>query len=873
MSFDLKHPPEPDSRLYAFIKESLITLEKQTAIMEVWLENLQKIQSLEPFTHTLQMIVVGAQTLHLENFTQCLDNMLHVITLMHQKKLLPDSQTFTFLLLSLDESILWLRQALEGKTNASNGELTQHYHLLIGSKNDIDERQTIETTIPIEIFYEEVEEIIDILEYEISILESDPNSNLDEIKRALHTLKGSSNLVGYKALGEFVHELEDKIDSQSQADNVHSMSSFIQYLRSHEQDILNKINLVPTWEMILAQPQTNYMSRQERGIAVHSPYESSERLRISLNDIESFGQLAATTNIKSAYISLQMKSIKHLTKSMSEAMDRLDEQAKAVQLQANTMVGSSALISTSEYDFDALEMDRYTQLQHHVQEIQDINASLFLLHDDITQEINHIEDSLREQSYAVKGLEEGLRHVRMVSFDMLIPRLSEIVNNLSTELKKEIDFKVIEAEGVLDRSVLERLMIPLEHMLRNAIDHGLETSAQRLSKGKPSRGSIAISMKRQGPHIIIMMRDDGCGLDLESIKERALLGKWWVKEREPTPDELIKFIFQPGFSTAQTKTIVSGRGIGMDVVHTEIKKMGGHLRVKTAKDVGTQFVIRLPFTSSLNKALILKIQGVLYGVLRSNLKAITRVSVAELKSLLHDGAVYRYMNQDYVLMDAGERLGLFSFEQQHLTKKYMPVLLMEIQETRLAFIVDHVVGTREILLKSLGPQMRHMPIFIGASVMGDGEIILMLDPFGLVDDSVDLSVHAERQESVGKKVLVIDDSITVRKVTSGLLRRHSFEVETAKDGMDAVEIMKQISPDCILLDLEMPRMDGFSFLKWLRSQPQYKKTPVIVISSRSLDKYKRQVYDLGADYFMSKPFQESELISFVDYLTGLKRDE
>ncbi|MDC0895091.1 response regulator, partial [Pseudomonadales bacterium] len=520
--------------------------------------------------------------------------------------------------------------------------------------------------------------------------------------------------------------------------------------------------------------------------------------------------------------------------------------------------------------FDELELDRYTMLQEISRSLSEGSSDMMDLKDTLLDKSRDAETLLHQQARLGSELQEGLTRTRMVSFARLIPRLRRIVRQISVEVGKSVKFEAFNVEGELDRSVLERIIAPLEHMLRNAVDHGIEPQSDRIAANKSETGRISLRLSREGGHVVLTVSDDGRGIDVDAVKKKALERGLINSVEQVTDQEAMQFIVGAGFSTAQKLTQISGRGVGMDVVNSEIKQLGGSLYIDSTIGVGTEFSIRIPFTVSINRALMVVIQEETYAVPLNTIEGIVRVSPYELETYYQPGApMFEYAGQPYKLIYTGNLLSKSekpSFEGQ---TSPLPVMLARSGDLSVALQVDKVIGSREVVVKALGRQFDRVGGISGATVLGDGSVVVILDVLALVQ-SVDaqaevfISDEPLADDTGVKTVMIVDDSVTVRKVTSRLMERQGWKVVTAKDGLDAVEQLQDIYPDIVLLDIEMPKMDGFEVLRTARRDARLKNLPIIMITSRTGEKHKQQAFTLGVNAYLGKPFQEAGLMSTIE---------
>jgi len=483
---------------------------------------------------------------------------------------------------------------------------------------------------------------------------------------------------------------------------------------------------------------------------------------------------------------------------------------------------------------------------------------------------------LLQQSRVSSDLQEGLMRTRMVPFDALVPRLRRVLRQAAIDTGKQVQLKVDGASGEMDRNVLDRMTAPLEHMLRNAMAHGLELPEERRKLRKPEEGTVRIAVQREGSEVVLKVTDDGRGLDKQAIRDKAVERGLIKADAELSDDALYSLVLEAGFSTAETVSRLAGRGVGMDVVYSEIRQLGGTLQIKSEEGKGSEFVIRLPFTLAVTQAVFVKIGETSFAVPIASVQGVGRIARVDLeKQLAGDRPVFNYAGEDYALHDLGLLIGHAPAKAQDSLQ--MPLLLARSGDLRTAILIDQVLGSREIVVKPVGPQVNSVPGIFGATIMGDGRVVVILDVAPLVrrqtaivretTPAVVVPVAAARRIPM---VMVVDDSITMRKVTGRVLERNNMEVLTAKDGVDAVEKMAERVPDLVLLDIEMPRMDGYEVAQNMKSDPRLKDVPIIMITSRTGDKHRQRAMDIGVDRYLGKPYQEPELMRNVFEMLGVE---
>src|SRR6185437_10080489 len=474
------------------------------------------------------------------------------------------------------------------------------------------------------------------------------------------------------------------------------------------------------------------------------------------------------------------------------------------------------------------------------------------------------------QARLSRDVQQRLFAIRTVPFNSLSERLYRILRTTARELDKRANLEIHGGQTELDRSVLEKLVGPLEHLLRNALDHGIESRAARIGAGKSETGEIALTVRQVGNEIAIELADDGGGIDFERVRERAVAAALMPADGEPSIHQLVECLFHPGFSTASAVTQISGRGIGMDVVRNEIVALGGRVDVHTTPGKGTRFNLFLPLTLAVAQAVLVRAGGRLWALPAPMVEQVQQVKPDVLRTLYADARVH-WQGRAWPFHYLPRLLGDAASAPQ--SGRYNPVLLVRSGQGTAAIHVDEMIGNQEVVVKNIGPQLARVPGISGATVLGTGEIVLIINPVQLAQRAGVLRYNPEEHERFADErrlaaaavpsrrlVMVVDDSLTVRKFTTRLLVREGFEVVTARDGVDALKMLADRTPDVILLDIEMPRMDGFEFAKTIKGDAKTATIPVIMITSRTADKHRQRAAELGVERFLGKPYQEEELL-------------
>lgn len=767
----------------------------------------------------------------------------------------------------------------------------------------------------LEIYLEEAAEILENMDTALQSWSKEPDNkeSIETLQRSLHTLKGGARLSDIKSLGDLTHELEtyfeqvadgrieatkDHIDFvmrgydviQSMVDEV-GASRTITTPASYMNELLRVIKgekAAPNIEVSEAKPTKKSKSSvvpikpaDDKQAAKEEQQakrpKQQEMVRIGSEQLESLVNLSGETSIFRARLEQQASVLRYNLDEMTQALDRLRDQLRNMEIETDAQIEYRREIAGVDYEeFDPLEFDRYTRQQELTRSLGESAADIANLRDTLDNLAADSETLLLQQGRVNTEMSERLMRTRMVPFDSLVPRLRRIVRQIGNELGKAVDLAIV-AEGEMDRTVLERMIAPVEHMLRNAMDHGIESTSDRAAAGKPETGKIRIRLYREGSEIFIEIQDDGRGLDIQAIRKKALERGLITESSELSDHELQQLIFEAGFSTAQKVTQISGRGVGMDVVSSEIKQMGGVVEINSEAGKGATFTVKLPFTVSVNQALMIRVGEDVYAVPLTNIEGIVRVSPFEIQEYYDNPeARFEYAGMPYHMRYMGNLLDHNVTTNLEGVTKPLPVLLLHGAEHPTAVQVDELMGSREIVVKSVGQQLSLLSGLSGATILGDGRVVLILDVPALTrraDAIVDVDATIEEvvEEEKVTKVMVVDDSITVRKVTQRLLQRHDYEVILAKDGVDALSVLHDNKPDVMLLDIEMPRMDGFELATIIRHDDKLKQLPIIMITSRTGEKHRERAESIGVNRYMGKPYNEVDLLQTIESLLSGKQ--
>ena len=788
------------------------------------------------------------------------------------------------------------------------------------------------------VFVEEADDIVSHIEELVMAWRSSPKEIelADRLKRDLHTLKGGARMAGFNGLGDRAHAIESLVDDTKSYDK-----RFFKAIIVHQEKLVGAYDIVRriahggdinalckqlvdfeqgeisgSSETVMDKAESKEQVKEDSKSASPADFvkslttaskssagpsmqpsptakkktvldqtaiqgEIKEVVRIGAEVLDTLVNLSGENIIFRGRVEEQLSEFTQFLDEMDATVDRLQGQVRRLGTETEAQIDyrREQIEASGEADnFDPLEMDRYSHLQQLTGSLMESASDLHDLKETLTEKLIGTETLLLHQSRINTDLQEGLMKTRMVPFARIVPRLRRIVRQVGIELGKKVELRMDNIQGEMDRSVLDRMVAPLEHMIRNSVDHGIESEAERLKAGKPVTGSIVITTYRQGGDIVIHLADDGRGLNVEKIRRRALEKELIAEDAALSAYEIAQFIFHPGFTTSDSVSQISGRGVGLDVVNSEVRQCGGRVEIETSAGFGTQFTIVLPFTLSVNRALMINVTGDHYGLSLNSIDGVHFMPRKAVDEAVANGSLIHYAGVDYQLCYLGTLLNPEIVKRPDNLNEDAALVLFHSDNRRFAVQVDEIIGTKEIVVKTIGSQFSSVPGLGGATILSDGQVVVIIDlnelaRVSIVDlprigqgDERGLEHDSRSGKEVSPSILVVDDSVTVRKVTSRILRRQGYTVLTAKDGIEALKVMQDEIPAVILLDIEMPRMDGFEVATRVRASDELSSIPIIMITSRTGDKHRQRAMELGVDHYMGKPYQEEHLLETLDEL-------
>jgi chemotaxis protein histidine kinase CheA/ActR/RegA family two-component response regulator len=782
------------------------------------------------------------------------------------------------------------------------------------------------------------------------------------IRRATHTLKGAAGMMGFRPIADLCHISEDMLDGIMEGnvsisptvlslilDTAEALDSLINgkgsaaenelmvaALRGRYADLLGEqasLTNVPVDEIEIEEevdvamnaPVARVVDNQTHSAeTVMSGARADLSVRVSLSKLDElvnlFGELLVNRTILEERIQRLNRLVAEAGVSSARLRDvgqRLESRFEAATLPSGRSVQvmpgegkQQSLSSIAAYtsngraepahlaEFDELELDRYTEFHQLARGLSEGISDMTTLSSEMEGVIRDSESAFGRESRLSTTFQDRLMKARLVPLSTMIPRLYRTARAVALKQGKEFELVLEGQETEVDRTVIEEIAGPLLHLMRNAVNHALETPEVRLQRGKPSAGQIKLSAAYEGNQVVITVRDDGTGIDPERIRNEAIARGLIRPNQVLSNNEIIELIFRPGFSTAEVLSEESGRGVGLDVVRDSVARLRGGMEVESMPGQGTAFTMKFPTSLAIQNAMMVQVAGQQFAIPTVMVEAIGRLD--NFKHTNYGGRpAVLVQNQAYPLSSLAQLLDLPTGD----VGEKAPLLLVRTDRHRVALVVDDIKGRMDVVIKSLGPHLRNVYGIAGGTVLGNGRVMLVLELLELLASRAGSrgasvtpaqletfardaaqtrqAVQVERPTTIaptvpaqranvsaprGKHILVVDDSPSVRRVVSTMLKQHQWEVQTARDGVEALEMITQQAPAAVLLDIEMPRMDGYELMATVRAQEQYRTLPLVVLTSRAAAKHQQRALQLGASAYVVKPYQDEELINILNAL-------
>jgi chemosensory pili system protein ChpA (sensor histidine kinase/response regulator) len=610
-------------------------------------------------------------------------------------------------------------------------------------------------------------------------------------------------------------------------------------------------------------------------------------VRVRADILDRLVNQAGEVSISRSKLETEVGTLKQSLSELTENVARLRDQLREIEMQAETQI-TSRMAHSADREFDPLEFDRFTRLQELTRMMAESVNDVGSVHQNLSRTLDDAAGDLLAQARLTRDLQQDLMRVRMVQFAGIAERLFRVTRQTSKEVDKRVNLDIRGGTVEIDRGVLEKMAGPFEHLLRNAIVHGIESREARRAAGKNEVGELLVEIRQEGNEVVIRFSDDGQGLNLGRLRDKAKRIGLLANDSDMSDEEVTDLIFHPGFSTAEEITELAGRGVGMDVVRSEAAALGGRVSTWSEPGKGAHFTIHLPLTLAVTQVVLLSSGATTYAVPSVLVEQVQQLKTNALATAYNDGAV----------MWQGQRVPMYYLPAllgdktaSPVSQHYSPLIIVKSGNDRVALHVDEIIGNREVVVKNIGPQLARMIGIAGATVLGSGDIVLILNPVPLAQRAAQENLRAPRMTpsdaplSMGAVaemaepqvlsaapvqglrtqsiVMVVDDSLTVRRVTQRLLTREGYQVVLAKDGVDALEQLQAVTPDVMLVDIEMPRMDGFDLTRNVRGDERTRHIPIIMITSRTAEKHRNYAFELGVNEYLGKPYQEERLLELI----------
>jgi chemosensory pili system protein ChpA (sensor histidine kinase/response regulator) len=737
----------------------------------------------------------------------------------------------------------------------------------------------------------------------------DNRSARDEVLRALHTIKGSARLAGALRLGELAHRLESHVealgwDREFSSADIDPLLQRFDGLQANFDGVRATLAGVPVAEegasaatSAATIPPPDAPAAPAARIAVPAttliaPQRTASTVRVRSELLDRLVNRAGEVTITRSRLEAEVRQMRASLNDLTGNLDRLRTQLRDIELQAESQMQSRlAQARDSAAGFDPLEFDRFTRVQELTRMMAESVNDVATVQRSLQRTVEGTEDNLIDQARQTRELQRDLLRTRMVEFESISDRLYRVIRLASKETGKQVKLDITGGSIEMDRGVLDRMTPAFEHLLRNCVAHGIEMPGVRTAAGKDAIGTVLIHLHQEGNDVSVEFRDDGAGMDLAAIRRKAVEQGLAAPDQVLSDAEAANMVFVPGFSTAAQVTELAGRGIGMDVVRSEVNALGGRIETATAAGQGTTFKLVLPLTTAVTQVVMIRSGQLTVGVPANLVEIVRRASAAEIAQCYESG-LYELGSEQLPFFWSGALLQA-SVASTEPPARNMHVVVVRSAAQRIAMHVDEVLGNQEVVVKHLGPQLARLPGLAGMTVLASGAVILIYNPVALSTVYGEqarertaaalkpASAQAAERAAAGTPeappvaaekpqiplVLVVDDSITVRRVTQRLLQREGYRVALAADGLQALERLAEEIPGVVLSDIEMPRMDGFDLARNIRSDERLKHLPIIMITSRIAEKHREHAKQLGVDHYLGKPYSEEELLSLVRHYT------
>jgi chemosensory pili system protein ChpA (sensor histidine kinase/response regulator) len=789
----------------------------------------------------------------------------------------------------------------------------------------------------LEIFGEEAEDLLRNINSQLEVLKSAPNNreSLLEIRRNAHTLKGSAGIVGLKPLSGLAHRVEDLLDCLSEKEIDGNRKIFellatstdcLSGLASGENSpqFAKKVELLyEDFNKTLKSLKNGTFDKEPVKIpalvkaetVAETPAESENQpvavmhksvVRVSVEKLDELvrlvGDLVISRSVfeqRLAEFERHINELQYSTGRLLRSTGKLETDFEASMLQVPSSrfqvpshSNSSLIPHNSSLNFDSLEFDRYTEFHQTTRELLETAGDTAAINNELDKLRSNLETLFGTQSHLIEEMHDKLLRLRMVRFGSLAARLQRTVRVTCEQEAKHVDLVIEGDQTEVDTQILDLLAEPLLHLLRNAVAHGIEAPDTRRLLGKPEKGKIHLRLHSEGTHVILTVTDDGRGISSVALREKAVRNGFISQDEAErmSDEEAFSLGFLPGLTTAEAVSQTAGRGVGMNIIKTSILRGQGTISIASEPQKGTAFTIRMPMALAITRGLLVKTGGQTFAFPLKLVKKVGEISAPEFAGLADRNSL-PIDGVNYAVSDLGT---LLEMPSPPAKKEFIPLLLLETSDAPRALTVDEIVRAEEIVIKPLAAPLNNYPNLLGATILGDGSVVPVLDLLYLLKNQVQSpKPKAHSQENIENeapvlemensqlstlnsqllRVMIVDDSPSVRHITSKLIKNAGWEFILAKDGLEAFETLQDLPtlPDIVLTDVEMPRMDGYELLSSIRGHDRLGQLPVIMITSRASEKHRQKAVELGVSEFLTKPYDDSVLIETIGQLTLVSR--
>lgn len=766
----------------------------------------------------------------------------------------------------------------------------------------------------IEIFSEEANDHLQKIYDGLGQLKDNPHDMkaLGEVRRVSHTLKGAAGAVGHQVITRLAHRMEDLLDQLAE-NNCSEVSSIqlellfctadqLQELSTGEFDSKQAaaqiVGLYQVFEEQIGPGSANQdanagepfaqmagtnqqLDNQTAPVCSSEPGSvpnggATEYLRVPLNRLDRMSKLLGEMTVNRSEFEHRLQEFGVRINDMQNALERM-RSVTPMDVESFGASGNfrgnrplETLRTNRRDEFDPLEFEQFSESDLFSQQLSEADSDAEMMAGEFNKIKQDFTSLLRRQQQLNRETQKCLLQVRLVPIGAIANRLERTVRTVSRKLQRPVEFHLTGKEIEVDKTVLDEIADPILHLIRNAIDHGVEDTGLRVAAGKPEAAQLRLQAVNLGTQVTLKISDDGAGLDTEKIKQKAISLGMIEADANLAADDLHALIFRPGFSTASELTDVSGRGIGMDVVSDAVRRLKGTIRVDSERSAGTTFTIQIPTVVGVSRALFLESAGQQFAIPIQSVHKIARLQAADVKTD-GDQRIAKQADGDLRLIDLSKHLGLRRINSRlDSSEKPMPMLILGSGEDSVGVTVDAILGCRDIVVKGLGSHLKQVRGLMGATIAGNGSVVPILDSEEIVTGKSCNMLPEDLDEcrpvrNSKKLAMVVDDSISVRRVNESLLKFAGWDVVTATDGVDALARLAELEtePDVFLCDLEMPRMDGFEFIRQVRDQEEFQSTPIVMVTSRSSEKHRHKAFEAGATEFVVKPYDRDRLLNML----------